>query len=188
MSEQAKPDPVMASEVWEDPLTGRIQSAFPQLTCTFGHYRGQEFVTLPPADLPALVAYLRDHEQFDYFADLTVVDYPARPARFELVVHLYSFAHNRRLRLKAAVADGEEFPTLSQLFPAANWLEREAFDMFGVRFQGHPNLKRMLLPEDWQGHPLRKETSILAMDNDWVQRHLGILSGQAQSGQAQGGQ
>ncbi|GAB4358372.1 MAG: hypothetical protein OHK0021_02660 [Bryobacter sp.] len=178
MSQEAKPDPVMASEAWEDPLTERLSAAFPNLHLSFGKFRDQAFLSVPAADLPALVTYLRDQEQYDYFADLTVVDYPAMPERFELVVHLYSFAHNQRLRVKTRLADGQSFPTLSGLFPAANWLEREAYDMFGVTFAGHPNLKRMLLPDDWQGHPLRKENSIIAMDNDWVKRHLGIESGQ----------
>ncbi len=178
MSQDAKPAPVMAIDAWEDPLTANLTAAFPEVSFEFGQFRGQPFAVIPSSQVVGIAQHLRDREDFRFFTDLTVVDWPNAPARFEVVIHLYSPAKNSRIRLKSRVADGDEFPTLSSLFPAANWLEREAFDMFGVRFAGHPNLKRMLLPDDWDGHPLRKEKSIVAMDNDWVNRHLGIESGQ----------
>ncbi len=178
MSQEAKPAPVMASEAWEDPLTARLAAAFPDANFSFAQFRGQPFVLVAAAQVPALVMHLREREGFGYFCDLTVVDHPKEAERFEVVVHLYSHASSRRVRIKSRVAEDAEFPTLSGIFPAANWLEREAYDMFGVRFAGHPNLKRILMPEDWQGFPLRKEKSILAMDNEWVATHLGIESGQ----------
>jgi len=168
----------MASEAWEDPLTASLSTAFPDAGLSFARFRGQEFVIVPAAQVPALAEYLREREGFCYFTDLTVVDYPNDALRFETVIHLYALDKARRIRLKSRIADTAEFPSLSGIYAAANWLEREAFDMFGVRFAGHPNLKRILLPEDWQGHPLRKEKSILAMDNEWVRRHLEIESGQ----------
>jgi NADH-quinone oxidoreductase subunit C len=178
MSQDAKPVPVMAIEAWEDELTANLAASFPDAPLEFGQFRGQEFVTLRPDHVLKVLQFLRDARKFNYFVDLTVVDYPTRHERFEVVIHLYSLANNRRIRLKSSILETEEFPSVSHLFPAANWLQREAFDMFGVRFSGHPNLKRMLLPDDWEGHPLRKEKSIVAMDNDWVRRNLGIESGQ----------
>jgi NADH-quinone oxidoreductase subunit C len=105
-------------------------------------------------------AFLRDTPgcQFDYLSDLTAVDWPARPEkRFDLVANLYSTKLRQRVRVKARVADGEAVPSVTGVWPAANWLEREIFDMFGLTFTGHPNLKRMLMPFDWQGHPQRKD-------------------------------
>ncbi len=168
----------MASEAWEDSLTASLSAAFPEAGLIFARYRGQDFLIAPAQGVPALVEYLREREGFDFFCDLTAVDHPQDAKRFEVVIHLYAAQAKRRLRIKSRVAEGEEFPSLSGLFPAANWLERETFDMFGVRFSGHPGLKRILLPEDWQGYPLRKEASITGMDQAWVKAHLGIESGQ----------
>jgi NADH-quinone oxidoreductase subunit C len=117
-------------------------------------------------------------EGYDFLVDLTAVDYPQRDRRFEVVYLLHSFAHNRRLMLKTSAMDGEAVPSATAVHPGANWLEREVFDLFGIRFEGHPDLKRILLPDDWEGHPLRREAGILDMDNAWVQRHLNIESGQ----------
>jgi NADH:ubiquinone oxidoreductase subunit C len=82
------------------------------------------------------------------------------------------------LRLKIPLAANEEAASLVSVWPVANWLEREIFDMFGIRFIGHPDLKRILLPEEWQGHPLRKDYDILKQDDAWVRENLGIESGQ----------
>jgi NADH-quinone oxidoreductase subunit C len=110
--------------------------------------------------------------------DLTAVDYPARPERFELIYVLYSFTRNERIRIKTIVADGQRPRSASGVHLGANWLEREVYDMFGIGFEGHPNMQRILLPEEWQGYPLRKDYGIIQMDNRWVQENLGIESGQ----------
>ncbi len=122
--------------------------------------------------------YSRDAEKFDLLEDYTAVDWPRREKRFDLVAQLYSFTHNTRLRLKIPLAAGEEADTLVPIWPAANWLEREIFDLFGIVFRGHPCLKRILLPDEWQGHPLRKDYDILQQDTAWVRENLGIESGQ----------
>ena len=111
-------------------------------------------------------------------ADLTAVDWPKREKRFDVVLNLYSFAKNERLRLKVWAADAEEVPSVVSVWPTANWQEREVFDMFGIVFSGHPNLKRILLPDEWQGYPLRKDYDILQQDTAWVRENLGIESGQ----------
>ena len=132
----------------------------------------------PAAVTADIIRFLRDEEQFDFLTDLTAVDRPKEPARFELVYILYSFIRNERVRIKTRLSDNEPMSSITSLFEAANWLEREVYDMFGITFTGHPHLKRILMPDEWHGFPLRKDASIIGMDNEWVQRNLGIESGQ----------
>lgn len=178
MSQEAKPAPVMATEAWEDDLSSLLESTFNPVIRRRVSFRGQPFIEVTPDGYLAVVEWLHTQQNFDYLADLTAVDYPQDEVRFEIVATLYSFLSNRYLRVKVRVKQDEEAASLAALFAGANWLEREVYDMFGIVFSGHPNLKRILLPDDWQGFPLRKERSILDMDQDWVQRHLGIESGQ----------
>ncbi len=140
--------------------------------------RKQSILVVDAAKLRAVCEFARDSEKFDMLVDLTAVDWPTREKRFEVVLQLYSFARNERLRVKALVADGEPAPSVTSVWPAAGWLERECFDMFGIRFEGHPGLKRILLPDEWQGHPLRKDYDILQQDEAWVRENMGIESGQ----------
>ncbi len=94
---------------------------------------------------------------FDFFADLGGVDHPERPARFDVVLHLRDIAAGRIVRCVAEVAEGGSLASLEPLFPAAGWPEREVFDLLGVRFAGNADLRRLLLPDDWEGHPLRRD-------------------------------
>jgi NADH-quinone oxidoreductase subunit C len=118
---------------------------------------------LAPGRWKEVCAFLKDNPQSDMnmLTDLTAVDYPDREPRFEVVAHLYSLNRGHRLRLKARVGDrdGEtvEIDTLTELWASANWLERECFDMLGVKFLGHPDLRRILLYPEFEGHPLRKD-------------------------------
>jgi NADH-quinone oxidoreductase subunit C len=122
--------------------------------------------------------HLRDSvgARFDYCSDVTAVDWLGRAgARFDVVYCLYSTSHRARVRLKTRVADGDAVPSVAGLWAAANWLEREAFDLFGIRFAGHPDLRRILMPEEWQGHPQRKDYPlegpgewILESPQDWL--------------------
>jgi NADH-quinone oxidoreductase subunit C len=116
------------------------------------------------ARLLEVMAFLRDDPEsaFDMLTDVTAVDYLGYPGRsgprFELVYHLYSLARNGRLRVKVGVEESScEAPSLVGLWPSANWLEREVWDMYGIRFAGHPDLRRLLLYEEFEGHPLRKD-------------------------------
>lgn len=168
----------MLVEPWEEGLAHRLKSAFPDAIRQTLRYLGQNFAVVEPQSLVAAIRHLKLNESFDVLIDLTAVDYPKRQPRFELVYELLSMTRRERLRLKTRLADGEKAPSIVDVHPGANWLEREVFDMFGIVFDGHPNLKRILLPDDWTGHPLRKEHGITAMDNDWVQRNLSIESGQ----------
>ena len=120
---------------------------------------GDWTVIVPAGRLVEAATFLRDQPdcRFDYLSDLTAVDWLGRAPRFDLVVCLYSTPLRQRLRVKVRAADGEAVPSLSGVWPAANWLEREVFDMFGIVFSGHPDLRRILMPDDWQGHPQRKD-------------------------------
>ena len=141
-------------------------------------YLGQNYMVVDQSLIPEILQVLRNEEQFDYCVDITAAHYPKRDKQFDVIWVLYSFAHNERIRVKTLIADGETLPSSVPIWQTANWLEREVFDMFGIKFDGHPDMKRILLPEGWKGHPLRKDYGILQQDNEWVQINLGIESGQ----------
>ena len=174
----AKPPASMAATPWESELAGQLRERFGERILELSTYLGQEFLVAAPEAVIPILEFLKTEADFDYLVDVTAVDYPARPERFDLVYILYSFARNQRIRLKTRVADGFRPATAVGVHLTANWLEREVFDMFGIEFEGHPDLKRILMPEGWQGFPLRKEQSITQQDQRWVQENLGIESGQ----------
>ena len=121
---------------------------------------GDATASVDPAHLVEVMRFLRDDPdcEFDMLTDLTAVDYLGEEPRFEVVYHLYSVPKNRRLRVKARVAEGApEIATLCELWPSANWMEREVWDLYGIRFAGHPDLRRILLYDEFEGHPLRKD-------------------------------
>jgi NADH-quinone oxidoreductase subunit C len=110
---------------------------------------------------------------FNYLSDLTAVHYPERDdAPFEVVYNLYSIKANERVRLKVRTTAEEGVETVSSFWPTANWMEREVYDLFGITFRNHPDLRRLLLPPDWEGHPLRKEYPLEFIENEWTARHL----------------
>ena len=162
---------------WDSPLIARLKQRYGSGIAP-STYLGQNYMVVDSSLIPELLQVLRDDEQFDYCVDITAVHYPQREKQFDVVWILYSFASNERIRVKTMIADGATLPTSTSVWATANWLEREAFDMFGIRFDGHPDLKRILLPEDWKGHPLRKDYGIIQQDQEWVQINLGIESGQ----------
>ena len=131
-------------------------------------YRGDHTAVLARAALTEALAFCRDDAalRFDMLIDLTAVDYLKYPGRedgprFDVIYHLYSVDHNHRLRLKVPVEqDDASVPTASGLWPIANWLEREVWDMYGIRFEGHPDLRRLLMYEEFVGHALRKDYPI----------------------------
>jgi len=118
----------------------------------------QKAIKVQPEKIYEVVEFIKEHLRFETLGDLCAVDYPALPA-FAVVYHLQSYQHKSVLRLKCYLprTDAVELPSITGLFKAANWLEREAFDMMGIQFKGHPELRRILCPEDWVGHPLRKD-------------------------------
>src|SRR4051812_36118187 len=173
-----KPPPTMAETPWESDLTKQLKEQFGEKITEFSTYVGQSFLVCHADAAIPILEFLKLEADFDYLVDLTAVDYPKRAERFELVYILYSFARNERIRIKTAVADGAKPATSTTVHATANWLEREVFDMFGIEFEGHPDMRRILLPEEWVGFPLRKEYGLIQQDERWVQENLNIESGQ----------
>jgi NADH-quinone oxidoreductase subunit C len=170
--------PVVLQTPLDNDLVKRVCAKFGVAILEAVEDRKQAILTVDRAQLREIALYLRDEEKFEMLSDLTAVDWPKRGKRFDVVLNLYSFAKNERLRVKVHAADAEEVPSVFSVWPTANWQEREAFDMFGIVFSGHPDLKRILLPEEWQGYPLRKDYDILQQDEAWVRENLGIDSAQ----------
>lgn len=166
-----------AAVPWDSPLVARLKQRYGS-GIEASTYLGQNYMVADSVIVAELLRVLRDEEQFDYCVDVTAVHYPQREKQFEVVWILYSFAGNERIRVKTMIAEGESVGSVVSIWPAANWLEREVYDMFGIRFEGHPDLKRILLPDGWKGHPLRKDYGIIQQDQEWVQINLGIESGQ----------
>jgi NADH-quinone oxidoreductase subunit C len=144
------------------PAVRVIREAYPDAILDLVRFRDETTIHIRPELLREVCQALRTHDQvgLNLLSDITAVDMlRLREApRFDVVVMLYSLRNRVRLRLKAGIDDGQTVPSLVPLWNGANWLEREVFDMFGIVFEGHPNLRRMLLPDDWdEGFPLRKD-------------------------------
>lgn len=163
---------------WETEFTRRIKQLYGSGVRETSSYVGQNYMVIDRSVVHDVLRMLRDDEGFDYLVDLTAVNYPKREEQFDIVYILYSFKSNERVRVKTLIKEDSDVLTATDLWPTANWLERECYDMFGVQFTGHPDLRRILLPEGWKGHPLRKDYPILQQDKEWVQINLGIESGQ----------
>jgi NADH-quinone oxidoreductase subunit C len=162
---------------WDSPLVAKYKREYGSGVNPLTHL-GQNYFEVDRSIISKFLHRLRDDEQFEYCVDLTAVHYLKREKQFDVIWILYSFPRNERIRVKTQIADGESLPSSVPIWTTCNWLEREVFDMFGIKFDGHPDLKRILLPDGWKGHPLRKDYGILQQDNEWVQINLGIESGQ----------
>jgi NADH-quinone oxidoreductase subunit C len=165
------PKPVDASA---HPLVKKLNEKFAEAVLEATEFLGQLSVRIDPARIVEVCRMLRDDAdtRFNYLSDLTCAHYPDnRGAPFEVIYNLYSISANERVRLKAAV-NGEGIESVTGVWPAADWPEREVFDLFGVKFRGHPDLRRILLPPDWEGHPLRKDYPLEFVENRWTEDHL----------------
>lgn len=169
---------VMEVEPWQGPLVDALTERFGDAVKEFSTYRGQDFLVADLASVASIIEYLKLEQDFDYLVDITAVDNPEKDKRFEVIWIMYSFARNTRIRIKASAGENEKPNTASTVHRTADWLEREVFDMYGIEFEGHPNMTRILLPDEWQGHPLRKDYSIIRQDQDWVRENLQIESAQ----------
>ena len=166
-------------EPWSAPLVDALREKFPGQVLDSYKFISQRQILIRKDRVTEIMEFLRGNEiePFDFLSDETATHWP-KDEEFELVYNLYSFETNERLRVKARMKEWEQIESLVGVWPGANWLEREIYDMFGIQFANHPNLKRILLPEDWVGFPLRKDYNIRLQDVEWVRKHLGIDSGQ----------
>ncbi len=164
----------ITGDLFIDKLKGKFGDAITEAVKTFG----QRIVRIKKDAYLEFCKFLAEDEDgaFDMCADLTALHWPEKPGEeFDIVVNLYSVSKNTRLRVKTAIAEGEAAPSVIDIWQGANWMEREVFDMFGIKFDGHPDLRRILLPEDWPGYPLRKEYPIEYRDNEWTDKHIDYL-------------
>ncbi len=152
-------DPPPPDDLEKPAFLTALEAALPDRIRQIAYWVGDWTVIITPEALLEVAAFLRDSDEgsFDYCSDLTATDWPPRERRFDVLYCLYSTRRRQRVRVKVQAADGESVPSVTGLWPAANWLEREVWDMFGVNITGHPDLRRILMPQEWQGHPQRKD-------------------------------
>jgi NADH-quinone oxidoreductase subunit C len=164
--------PVDASD---NKLVKKLKAKFDGAVLEAVEFIGQVSIRIEPSRIVEVCNFLRDDAdtKFNYLSDLTCVHYPVGPERpLEVVYHLYSISRNERVRLKVAIAEGASVDSVTDVWPSANWMEREVYDLFGVNFRNHPDMRRILLPPDWEGHPLRKDYPLEFIENAWTKRHL----------------
>ena len=142
-----------------DKLGETIASALPGSVLGHGIAHGELTITALAPDIIKVVKFLRDDErcQFWSIVDVTAVDWPSRDRRFDVVYHFLSPKQNQRIRVKLEVEEGTSVPSIIEVFPGANWFERETYDLYGVIFTGHPDMRRLLTDYGFEGHPLRKD-------------------------------
>ncbi len=144
----------------EHPAVARILSWRPAAIESVKFDRDEMTIYVERSSLRGVCVLLKDDPacDFNYLSDVTCVDWHPSEPRFEVIYHLFSIAKKERVRLKVRLsADSPVIESVTSIWPGANYFEREVYDLFGVRFTGHPYLRRLLMPEDWQGHPLRKD-------------------------------
>jgi len=171
------PDPPPPSGVAAPAFVAALQLAVPGAVTQISYWVGDWTIVVPVAQLIEAARHLRGASDaaFDMCSDVTATDWPLRPERFDVIYCLYSTRHRHRVRVKVKAAEHQPVPSVTAIWPAANWLEREVYDMFGVNFTDHPDRRRILMPEDWQGFPQRKDYPLegpgeLLMENplDWL--------------------
>ena len=165
------------SDASEHALVKRLREKFGDAITGAFTFLNQLSVQVRADSIVTVCRELRDDSEtpFDYLSDLTCVHWPERESEpFEVVYNLYSTSKNERVRLKAGAGEAG-IESVPSVWPAANWMEREVYDLFGVTFVNHPDPRRLLLPKDWDGHPLRKDYPLEFMENEWTTRHLPVF-------------
>jgi NADH-quinone oxidoreductase subunit C len=153
------PDPPPPADRVPPAFIATLQAAWPAAMAGLSYWVGDWTVIVDRASILDVARHLRTAPDaaFDTCSDVTATDWPPRAERFDVVYCLFSTRHRHRVRVKARVGEGVAIDSVTPVWPSANWLEREVFDMFGIRFAGHPDLRRILMPDEWQGHPQRKD-------------------------------
>lgn len=137
----------------------KLKEKFSDLILEIIEFRGELTFIIKKEDLIKVCQFLKSDPElkYNFLSDVCGVDFPQKEKRFEVVYNLYSVPNRWRVRLKIRVREGESVPSVTSVWSAANWMEREVYDMFGVKFDNHPDLRKILMPDDWIGHPLRKD-------------------------------
>ena len=153
------PDPAPPEGMEPPAYVAALQAGVAGAVSHVTYWVGDWSVIVPADRLLEVAGFLRDDPacEFDYCADVTATDWPPRAQRFDVIYCLYSTRNRHRLRVKVRAAEEEPVPSVTGIWPAANWLEREVYDQFGVNIVDHPDLRRILMPDEWQGHPQRKD-------------------------------
>jgi NADH-quinone oxidoreductase subunit C len=171
------PDPPPPADKTPPAFIATLEATLPGAVTGISYWVGDWTVLVAADRILDVAAHMRHAPDaaFDLCCDVTASDWPPRAERFDVIYCLYSTRHRHRVRLKTKVAENQPYPSVTPIWPAANWLEREVWDMFGINFTGHPDRRRILMPEDWQGHPQRKDYPLegpgeLLMENplDWL--------------------
>src|SRR6056297_4368967 len=158
-------------------LGGHIEGRRPDCVIGWDVTQGELNVDVTPSNVRGFVEFLKTDPncKFSTLVDITAVDYPQRPKRFDVVYHFLSMYQNHRIRMRVSVREEEMVPSITEIFPSANWFEREVFDMFGILFAGHPDLRRILTDYGFRGYPLRKDfptTGYTEVRYDEVQKRV----------------
>ena len=145
----------------------KLKEKFAASIIAVAEFRGEVTVTVAKQDIVAICRFLKESLQYNLLTDVTAVDYLGKEPRFMAVYNLYSIPNKDRLRVKAPITESDcTIDTVSTLWNSANWLEREAYDLFGIIFTNHPDLRRILMTDDWVGHPLRKDYPLQGPDRE----------------------
>jgi len=148
-------------------ITERLRAQFGDDILSFEEVQGHSVATVAPSRYAEVASFLRDEPEldFDFFDFLAAVDYRPKDRGFEVITHLYSTRLNHHVRLRVECdAEDPRCPTISHIWPGANWFEREAWELFGITFEGHPHLVKLVLPEQFVGHPLRKDFALMTRE------------------------
>ena len=167
------------TDATDHPLVQKVRRHFKDAVLEASEFIRQLSIRIAPSSVVAICDFLKRDTKtpFNYLTDVTCVHLPDRAeAPFEMIYNLYSISTGDRVRLNAAVGESEGIESVTSVWPAANWMEREVFDLFGVNFRNHPDLRRILLPPDWVGHPLRKEYPLEFVENNWTSTHLPVFT------------
>ena len=157
----------------EHPAVDKLKGQFSDNVLDVTEFRGETTITVKKEQIVEICTCLKQELGYNFLTDLCGVDYLGQSPRFMVVYQLYSIGKHDRLRIKAPVEEGDaRIDTVSGVWSTANWLERECWDLFGISFNKHPDLRRILLPADWEGHPLRKDYPVQGPDREPYQGRL----------------
>lgn len=166
----------------EDLTVRKLWEVFPDTVLEVGSFLDERTITVRREEIVRVSRFLRDDPdlRYNFLSDLTAVDrlgspqrgFPLVGARFEVVYHLYSIPRKWRVRLKVRAEEGEAVPSITSVWEGANWYEREVYDLFGIPFEGHPDLRRLIMPEEFEGHPLRRDFPAPAAPPWWEETNV----------------